>query len=331
MTQEDAAYLAVTPWDIERWQQSRAFRRMSLAGQGAYRNLCDAAWKAQPSCELSLADRDLWRLAGARSQEEWAGLKAEVLDSDAWVLTEGEMLLNEVVLETYQESLEKHRRAVRSGRIAGKASAKARRALAQAKKREDLRTAVERSLNVRQPAVAVAVAVAVAEERKTTNGSLTAGAVSDEASEPISTRPPEALPEPEIDPPTNGHGPAATMATPTVVVREIPWSREACDDFLARYGGTLSGSDTGGQIGKFLKPLVTQHGWDVVRPAWRRYLSEISAQYVSPARFASTFGHWAGQVSQANGPPRKPTGDEQTVAAAARVAARHAARKEEPR
>jgi hypothetical protein len=66
------------------------------------------------------------------------------------------------------------------------------------------------------------------------------------------------------------------------------WSREACDDWIARFEGI----PPGGRIGKALKPLVTRYGWVAVRPAWRRYLAASEAMYVSPQRFASTYGAW---------------------------------------
>ncbi len=137
------AYLAMCPWDVERWQSSGAYRRMTLGGQGAYLNLCFAAWKAQPACALPDDDRDLWRLANAQSIEEWRAVKAEVFASDAWELTDAGWL-NEVVVETYLESVQKHAAAVRSGRIAGKASARARRAQSQAVKAQQQRTTVQR-------------------------------------------------------------------------------------------------------------------------------------------------------------------------------------------
>lgn len=84
---------------------------------------------------------------------------------------------------------------------------------------------------------------------------------------------------------------------PAVVALAKPgpkaWSREACDDWIARYGGTAPG----GVIGKSLEALVRKHGWERVRPAWQRYLGETEAEYVSAPRFASTFGHWAGGMA----------------------------------
>ncbi len=148
----EVPYLAICGWDIERWQSSRAYRRMSLAAQGAYLNLCFSAWKHQPSCILPADDRELWRLANAPNRAAWEAVKAEVFDTDAWVWTPRGWL-NEVVLETYDASAERHRAAVRSGRIAGKASARARRAMSQASRNKEDGTAVERPFNGRQPAV----------------------------------------------------------------------------------------------------------------------------------------------------------------------------------
>ena len=80
---------------------------------------------------------------------------------------------------------------------------------------------------------------------------------------------------------------------PLVAVERAPvvaWSREACDDWISRFGGTAPG----GQIGKAMKPLVDRHGWLAVRAAWQSYLGQTEAEYASPTRFASTFGRWSG-------------------------------------
>lgn len=76
------------------------------------------------------------------------------------------------------------------------------------------------------------------------------------------------------------------------------WSKEACDDWIEAFHGTAPG----GAIGRHLKPLVEKYTWEVVRPAWRAYLSETDAQYANPARFATaTFGTY-----QAHVPPPPP-------------------------
>lgn len=68
------------------------------------------------------------------------------------------------------------------------------------------------------------------------------------------------------------------------------WSREACDDWTARFGGTAPG----GPIGRALKPLARIHAWPDVRRAWQSYLAQAEAEFVSAARFASTYGRWSG-------------------------------------
>lgn len=73
-------------------------------------------------------------------------------------------------------------------------------------------------------------------------------------------------------------------------IETVAWSRAACDDWIARFGGTAPG----GQIGKALVPLVKRHGWPFVRKAWVRYLAQSEAQYASPSRFSATFGRWSG-------------------------------------
>jgi hypothetical protein len=94
--------------------------------------------------------------------------------------------------------------------------------------------------------------------------------------------------EPSVSaPPARGSLLPAVARTPGV---NGAWSREACDAWMSRYGGTAPG----GQIGKALKPLVERHGWPDVLPAWLNYLMQTDAQYASPARFASTYGQWAG-------------------------------------
>ena len=73
------------------------------------------------------------------------------------------------------------------------------------------------------------------------------------------------------------------------------WSREACDDWIGRFGGTAPG----GRIGKALAPLVKAHGWPAVREAWRSYLAQAEAEFASAQRFAQTFGRWNGTAAPA--------------------------------
>jgi uncharacterized protein YdaU (DUF1376 family) len=72
-----------------------------------------------------------------------------------------------------------------------------------------------------------------------------------------------------------------------------PWSAEACEDWIERFGGTAPG----GEIGRHLKPLLATHGWPEVRKAWRAYLAQVEADYASPRRFANTYGRWVGRAA----------------------------------
>jgi len=98
----------------------------------------------------------------------------------------------------------------------------------------------------------------------------------------------------DIQPPVvSVQAPFQAADNPLVAVERAPvvaWSREACDCWIARFGGTAPG----GQIGKAMKPLVDRHGWLAVRAAWQSYLGQTEAEYASPTRFASTFGRWSG-------------------------------------
>jgi hypothetical protein len=59
---------------------------------------------------------------------------------------------------------------------------------------------------------------------------------------------------------------------------------------MARYGGTAPGA----RITKALRPLVARLGEAAVLAAFDRYTQETEAEYFSPERFATTYGHWAG-------------------------------------
>ncbi len=89
------------------------------------------------------------------------------------------------------------------------------------------------------------------------------------------------------------------------------WTREACDDWIARFGGTAPG----GQITGHLNPLVKKHRWEGVRPAWQNYLAQSDAQYASPARFAATFNGWHDTIPPAPVPqePLPPQDQEATA------------------
>jgi uncharacterized protein YdaU (DUF1376 family) len=83
-------------WHVTRWRNSPHVLQMSLAAQGAYRNLLDAAW--QQGCRLPNIPGLLWKYALAQSPEEFAALAPEVLPMFT-VSDDGQWLTNETLTE----------------------------------------------------------------------------------------------------------------------------------------------------------------------------------------------------------------------------------------
>ena len=76
----------------------------------------------------------------------------------------------------------------------------------------------------------------------------------------------------------------------------------------------MGGSMSFGQAAKHLKPLDSQHGQEKVCKVLEWYLTNTDPQFVSLARFASTFGRWADKanpkpkyVREIEVPDEKPT------------------------
>lgn len=64
------------------------------------------------------------------------------------------------------------------------------------------------------------------------------------------------------------------------------WVAEAAEDWNRQTLGVIAI----GHLGKALKPLIDLYGWGKVRPVWQRYLKTVEARFLSPSRFAETFG-----------------------------------------
>jgi uncharacterized protein YdaU (DUF1376 family) len=83
-------------WHVTRWRNSPRVLQMSLAAQGAYRNLLDAAW--QQGGRLPNLPAVLWKYALAQSPEEFAAVAASVLAM--FTVSEcGNWLSNETLME----------------------------------------------------------------------------------------------------------------------------------------------------------------------------------------------------------------------------------------
>ena len=93
---------------------------------------------------------------------------------------------------------------------------------------------------------------------------------------------------------TKGHAPTAN---PTAVVRKPTWLTPFGNAWHAVYGG----EPAYGELAKHLKPLRDAHDLGEILEHWTRYLEMTEATYVSPARFAQTYGMW--------GKPKRPSKD----------------------
>ena len=83
-------------WHVTRWRNSPRVLQMSLAAQGAYRNLLDAAW--QLGCRLPNLPELMWKYALAQSPQEFAALAAQVMPMFS-VTEDGQWLTNETLTE----------------------------------------------------------------------------------------------------------------------------------------------------------------------------------------------------------------------------------------
>ena len=89
-------------WHVTRWRNSPRVLQMSLAAQGAYRNLLDAAW--QQGGRLPNLPAVLWKYALAQSAEEFAAVAAHVLAM--FTASEcGNWLSNETLMEECADRL----------------------------------------------------------------------------------------------------------------------------------------------------------------------------------------------------------------------------------
>lgn len=244
-------------WWVDRWQKSTAFKDLTLAEQGAYRNLLDELWLRDGA--LPNDERVLAKLCG--DALEWPRIRDRVMAH--FHLVDG-VWRNETHDEVQAES--------------------SRRAAIQKRYRDR-----KRGHGVESHVV----------DNVIHNGG------DNEPSRVISSPSPD--PDPSnglpslrsgdivLPPVVSVEASVQAPASPLVEIVASPdpnvaWSREACDEWIERFGGTAPGA----RIGRALKPLVHRHGWPGVRPAWRKYLGQTEAQYASAERFAATFGNWTG-------------------------------------
>ena len=251
-------------WWVDRWQKSTAFKDLTLAEQGAYRNLLDELWLREGA--LPNDERVLAKLCG--DALEWPKIRDRVLAH--FRLVDG-VWRNETHDEIQAES--------------------SRRAAKQKRYRDH-----KRDHNVPDnvanngggnPVDVVPSSPSPDPSPSNVLPSLRSGGGISKLSASVTASVQGATDNPLGEPP---------RAAPNVTANDpdLAWSRDACDAWAERFGGEVPG----GQIGRALKPLVRKHGWTAVRPAWRTYLGQAQAEYASAARFAATFGDWAARVSR---------------------------------
>lgn len=81
---------------------------------------------------------------------------------------------------------------------------------------------------------------------------------------------------------------SSTRETTTETSKPAAWVRTLAEDWGNIYGGIPNY----GELGKRLKPLVEQHGFEPVQERWQHYLEATEGRYASPSRFAQTYGSW---------------------------------------
>jgi len=245
-------------WWLDRWRKSSAYRDLTPEQKGMYRDLLDEVWLREGGV-IPDDDRVLGLIVG---------------DPERW------KVLRETILSRF--------RRVKGGWT----NDTAQEVMGQAKRRRDNQKAYRDRLH---------------SNNKSDNGADNDG---DHATDNTADNNPDSpSPSPSnvrttvpslrsgdvsTPPVVSVQAPFQAADNPLVAVEKAPpvvaWSRDACDDWISRFGGTAPG----GQIGKAMKPLVDRHGWLAVRAAWQSYLGQTEAEYASPTRFASTFGRWSG-------------------------------------
>lgn len=81
---------------------------------------------------------------------------------------------------------------------------------------------------------------------------------------------------------------SSTRETTTENSKPAAWVRTLAEDWSKTYGGIPNC----GELGKRLKPLVDEHGFEPVREHWQNYLEATEGRFASPTRFAQTYGSW---------------------------------------
>lgn len=265
-------------WWADRYRKSTAFRDLTLAQQGAYRNLLDEQRLRGgliPNVERTLANACGDALA-------WPEVREAVLARFEQT-QDGQFLFNRTASEVNAES----DRISAAATVGGKARAeKAAREMGRFTSGTSGSTSDQAS-------------------------DATSGSTSDSASGGTSGSPASVavvrspLPLSVTDQPTDtGLPPAAAAGSSEPVVvppertaprsRRTPkleadpeWNGQAAEDWIAAYGGAPTKA-----FFSLLKPIVRKHGWARVRLVLRFYLAETPLEYANVSKLGSGFGSW---------------------------------------
>lgn len=73
--------------------------------------------------------------------------------------------------------------------------------------------------------------------------------------------------------------------------KKVNYPREGAEDYAELAGGAVLAP---GRFGKAVKPLVVRDGWEIVRPAWRHFVTVMrqTLEYATPEYFARTYPQW---------------------------------------
>jgi uncharacterized protein YdaU (DUF1376 family) len=246
-------------WWIDRWRRSSAFIDMTLAEQGAYRNLLDEI-RLRGGC-IPNDERTLAKACG--DPLEWPNVREKVLakfvlGADGWTNTTATEVNGVSDAWSESQTAKGKARAAGASRQKGRFTSPASRTTSRNTSRNTSRPPAGRPAGV-PASVSGSVSVSVSVSG-TENGNEPSPAVA-----------------------------GAALAAPSPP-EEKPWSVEACDDWEANLGDVAS---MAGRIGKALKPLLGKHGWGTVRELWQRACAQAAAEsdpeYFTPEVFARTF------------------------------------------
>ena len=266
-------------WWLDRWRKSSAYRDLTPEQKGMYRDLLDEVWLREGGV-IPDDDRVLGLIVG--DPERWKVLRESILSrfrrvKGGWTNDTAQEVMGQA--KRRRDNQKAYRDRLHSNNKSDNGADNDRD--------NDSDNTTDNNPDSPSPSPNVLRTTAVPSLR---SGDIQPPVVSVKAPFQAADNPLVAVKRVTAD--HAAHGEPGEPRRAAVIAPVVAWSREACDDWISRFGGTAPG----GQIGKAMKPLVDRHGWLAVRAAWQSYLGQTEAEYASPTRFASTFGRWSGST-----------------------------------